>query len=916
MIVDFAQRWDEIRPLLDQLFEVPAAERSDWLRQHADAKLRVLVEQALEHAANIDVIERDMSQWLPALVDEQAATLPSVPGYRVRRFVGAGGMASVFEAERALPGGAQTVALKLLRINVHDPEERRRFLREQRLLARLQHPHIAQLLDAGFTPTGTPFLALEFVAGEDLVAHCERLGLGTHARLTLFNDVCAAVEHAHRNLIVHRDLKPRNVLVSTEGRVKLVDFGIAKLLIEDGDDTHTDARRLTRWYAPPEQVAGGNPTTAIDVYALGVLLAELVGGRRFHVAHHPRLADARSESDEPAFDAPSLRREFGSDLHAIVDVATQVEPLRRYATVAALREDVERHLAGLPLRIRVDAFAYSAVKFVKRHALAVAAGVLGAVVVATAAGIGLYEARRARAAAYEAHAQAVFAESEAQRADAIKSFLEGLFDSAAPGARAGKTAEDLLAQGREHADRDFATQPSLHVEILALVGDLERRSGHADRAREPLQQAALLAKTRFGPTDRRTLHIEYLIAEEADELGRAREARSRLQSAVDAFESGPNRGSPEEIQALAWLAGLDERVGKSSQAIDVGEKALAVARSVLPDDSPALSEAVLNLGWILLDSGRPGRAEPLLREALAHKRKALGEQHPDVADAMAILSSALVLCGRYPEGEELLRDALRIDARAYAHPHPHIAWHLNDLANVLALEGRDAEASDLYAKSLAIDRELAPASSLNEAVTIGNLARMRYRQKHYAAAEAGLRDAIKRKERQLGADYGDNGRSYDRASLAEILIARGRLDEARTLGDEALSEAQQRHREAHPDIAFALTVEAELELAQGRRETAVRRAGEAVATYATLQELSSDKARRARLLLSELQRRLGPNSEARRSHARFDSRQAKWPAMRPEYFSASRSASACAPRTARSAACAVLIARSLTRKPA
>jgi serine/threonine protein kinase len=865
MIVDFAQRWDEIRPLLDRLFDVPAAERSDWLRQHsADAKLRLLVEQALEHATSIDILERDIARSLPALVDEQAAALPSVPGYQVRRFVGAGGMASVFEAERALPGGAQTVALKLLRINVHDPEERRRFLREQRLLARLQHSHIAQLLDAGFTPSGTPFLALEFVAGEDLLTHCERLGLGTHARLALFNDVCAAVEHAHRNLIVHRDLKPRNVLVGADGCVKLVDFGIAKLLTEEGEDTRTDARRLTRWYAAPEQLAGGIPTTAVDIYALGILLAELIGGRRFHVGNRQAPSNPRTEPDESVFDATALRRKFGSDLHAIVGEATKADPLRRYTTVTALREDVERHMLGRPLRVRVDAFAYRAVKFAKRHALAVATSAMGAVVLAGAAGISLHEAQRAHRAADDARAQAQVAESEAQRADAIKSFLEGLFDSAAPGAHAGETAEDLLARGREHADRDFATRPSLHVEILALVGDLERRGGHPDRARGPLEQAALLAKERFGPTDRRTLHIEYLIAEEADELGRVREATSRLQSAVDAFESGPNRGSPEEVQALAWLAGLDERVGESSKAIEVGEKALTVARSVLPDDSSALTEAVLNLGWILFDSGRPARAEPLLREALARKRKALGEQHPDVADAMAILSSALVLSGRYAECEQLLHDALEIDAHAYAYPHPHIAWHLNDLANVLALEGRAAEASDLYAKSLVMDRELAPTSSLNEAVSIGNLARMRYRQKDYAAAEAGLRDAIARKERRLGADYGDNGRSYDRATLAEILIARRRLDEARTLAEEALLEARQRHREAHPDVAFALTVNAELELAQGRRETAARSAEEAVATYTELSELNSDKAVRARLLLSKIQQRLGRNSEAQR----------------------------------------------------
>jgi eukaryotic-like serine/threonine-protein kinase len=852
MTVDFAQRWDEIQPLLDRLFDVPPAERSDWLRRHsADAGLRSLVEQALDRAGSIDMLERDIARALPALADERATVLPPIPGYQVRRFVGSGGIASVFEAQRALPGGAQTVALKLLRINVHDPDERRRFLREQRFLAGLQHPHIAQLLDAGFTSAGTPFLALEFVDGDNIVAHCERFALSTQARLALFGDVCAAVEHAHRNLIVHRDLKPGNVLVGEDGCVKLVDFGIAKLLTGDVEETRTDARRMTRWYAAPEQLAGGIVTTAIDVYALGILLAEIVSGRRFDAGHRPDLAGARAEG-QPVFDAPALQREFGFDLWAVVSEATQVNPLRRYATVAALREDVERHLDGRPLRICANAFAYRAVKFLRRNAWAIAASVAVGVALLGAAGISWHEARLAQLAAGNAQSQSRVAESEAKRADVIKAFLEGLFDSAGPGIRSGATAEDLLARGRERADRDFATQPALRIEILALIGDLERRSGHPESARELLEQAALMAHGRFGSTDRRTLHIEYLIAEEADDLGRVRDATSRLQTAVDAFERGPNRESREEVQALAWLAGLDERIGESSKAIDVGQRALAIARSALPDDSAALTEAVLNLGWILLDSGRPASAEPLLREAVARTRSARGDDHPDVADATAILSSALVSRGGYAAGEQLLRDALAMDRRVYARAHPHVAWHLNDLGNVLALEGKTDEAGEMFAKSLAMARELAPSGALIEAVSIGNLARLRYRLKDYQAAESGLREAISKKERLLGADYGDNGRSFDRACLAEVLIMRRSMDEARTLVDGALSEARQRHGEAHPDIAFALMVEAELDLAQGRLDDAHRRAEDAVATYAALSELNSEKVARALALLAKI----------------------------------------------------------------
>jgi serine/threonine-protein kinase len=857
MMIDISERWLEIEPLLDRLFDIPVAERADWLRVHCvDPGVRALVARALDNAPGVESLERGMAQWLPALVDGLDDALPVIPGYRVLRFVGAGGMASVFEAQRDLPGGPQTVALKLLRLDVHDADERRAFLREQHILARLQHPHVAQLLDAGFSPTGTPFLALEFVAGDNLVAHCERHALSTRDRLALFMDVCAAVEHAHRNLIVHRDLKPSNVLVGAEGCVKLVDFGIAKLLTGEAEATRTQARRMTRAYAAPEQFTGEVATTSIDVYALGVLLAELLGGQR------PRSAGAAQDVGTPAFDAEALRRALGVDLHAIVQQATRPDPLRRYPGAAALRDDIQRYLAGRPLQARADRIGERAVKFVKRHALAVAAGVGVAALLAASTAAGLHEASLARAAARQTRAQAIAAEDEARRAEALKSFLEGLFVDAERGTAANDTAELLLAQGRERVDRDFALQPALHVEILALIGDLERRSGHPDRALQPLEQAASLARTQFGATDRRTLHIEYLLAKEGDELGRVREATARLQGAIEAFEVGPDRDSPDEAPALAWLAGLDERRGQSTRAIALGERAVALARGG-PDAGPALTEAVTNLGWIQMDAGHPTLAEPLLREALARTRGRLGDRHPDVADAMALLAAAVRQVGRPGESERLLLAALAIDAQVNARPNGHAAWHTGDLANVYAVQGRFDQSQATYAKALALDRALAPASGLGEAVHRVNLARLRFRQGAHAEGEAGLRDAIQRKERLLGVDYDDNGRSDDRACLAEILIARGHLDEARELAERALGDARARHPEANPDTAFALTVEARLLAALGDRAQAAALAGSAVAMDVALADEGSDRAIRTRLLFGEILHQLDRDGEAR-----------------------------------------------------
>ncbi len=848
---DLRERWTEVEALIDRLFDVPVPKRADWLRAHCpDPGLRALVARALDDAPGVESLERGMAQWLPALAQGLAERLPDIPGYRVLRFVGAGGMASVFEARRELPGGPQTVALKLLRLDVHDADERRAFLREQRILARLQHPHVAQLLDAGFTPTGTPFLALEFVAGENLVQHARSRGLPVRERLALFMDACAAVEHAHRNLIVHRDLKPGNVLVSAEGRVKLVDFGIAKVLTGDVEPTRTQARRMTRAYAAPEQLAGEAATTSIDVYALGVMLAELLAGRR------PGSADGGAPADDD-----STRRRLGTELHAIVQAATRPDPLRRYPGVAMLREDVQRYLDGQPLQARPDRIGYRVRKFVKRHALAVSASAVVVALLVAATATGLYEARLARAAARQTRAQALAAQDEARRADALKSFLEGLFDRATSGAAGNDTAEILLAQGRERVDRDFATQPALQADILALIGDLERRSGHPDRARQPLAQAAALAKTQFGGADLRTLHIETLLAKEDDELGHVREATLRLQRAIDAVDSGPSRGAPEEARAQAWLAGLFERSGESTKAIALGERALALARRG-SGAGDVETEVVTNLGWIQLDAGHPALAAPLLREALTRARARLGERHPDVADATTFLASALLQLGRTGDAGQLMHTALDIDGRLYAQPNGRTAWHLNDLANIDTVEGRFDEAQSRYLQALALARSRAPATGLSEAVVIANLARLRHRQGDEAAAEAGLRTAIDLKQRLLGADYADNGRSYDRACLAEVLVARGRLDEARTLADDALADARARHPEAHPDIAFALATQARVRVASGDLAQAATLADQAVALDTLLADQDSEKAIRTRLLSGQTLRQLGRTGDA------------------------------------------------------
>ena len=355
-----AARWSDIDALLDELFEQPDELRRGWLDEHCeDAELHAMVLSLLAadsvHAAELEARAAAAHEWLSA----HAVELPEIPGYRVIELIGEGGMASVFLAERRLGETVQRVALKRLRLNVYDPAERRRFEHEHRVLARLEHPNIAHLLDAGIAPDGVPWFAMEYVEGQPLVAWCDSRRLGIDARLALFADICAAVQHAHQHLVIHRDLKPSNIHVDNEGNVKLLDFGIARLLEPDTDrpdGTRTELRRLTPGYAAPEQYAGLT-TTATDIYALGVILVELLSGQkpssrdansnpRHSLAVTQEAADARSSSPRV------LERLLAGDVGAVARKATRSESALRYGSAQALADDLVAFRTGRPVAAR------------------------------------------------------------------------------------------------------------------------------------------------------------------------------------------------------------------------------------------------------------------------------------------------------------------------------------------------------------------------------------------------------------------------------------------------------------------------------------------------------------------------------------------------------------------------------------
>ena len=530
------ERWRQLDGILEEALDLPQ-ERWPALLDRAcgdDANLRREAEELLAAHADTDSLFLDGSyadRAADLLVEAADAARPPVRvgPWRVVGRLGEGGMGEVFLAERAEGDFEQRVALKRLRPDLASPDLVARFLHERQILARLEHPGIARLVDGGVDAEGQPWLALEFVDGQPITGWCVERGLDVEARLELLVEVCDAVAFAHRNLIVHRDLKPSNILVDGDGRVKLLDFGIAKLIVgESGTDAApTRILALTPEYAAPEQYFGGPVTTATDVWALGVVLHELLTGRRPESSGGREGGERRSAlpvrdprrpstvvRDTGGASAGSLSRRVRGDLDAIVLKALRTEPDQRYASVDDLADDLRRTLERRPVRARGGALTYRAGRFLRRHRLAAAAGALALLALLG----GLVATRR----------EAMRADAERARAEAVRDFLVELFDASDPVRALGSdpSARDILARGHERIDHGLADQPELRADLLAALADVYSSLGDPKVVEELRRDELSVREKLSGPAGEETVAALVAVADAVSDQGRSTEAEA------------------------------------------------------------------------------------------------------------------------------------------------------------------------------------------------------------------------------------------------------------------------------------------------------------------------------------------------------------------------------------------------------
>jgi eukaryotic-like serine/threonine-protein kinase len=856
-------RWRTVDSLFAEALERPADERTAFLRArcgddpvlYEEIASLLLAESEAEELIG-DSAADFAAPLLPGLRDAIGQDAGLVAGavvgpYRVIRLLGRGGMGNVFLAARADGAFEKEVALKLIRRGMDTDEVLARFRRERQLLAGLDHPHVARLLDGGVAEDGRPYLVMEVVHGEPITEHCDRLALDIEARLALFERVCAAVQAAHQRLIVHRDLKPSNVLVTPAGEVKLLDFGVAKLLdAPDTDDaplTRAGARLLTPEYAAPEQIRGEEVTTSADVYSLGVILYELLAGRRpFDVARlAPREREQVLMAEEPprpssivteaaaasrATSLERLRRRLRGDLDTIVLHALGRQPEERYASVEALVEDLLRQRGRLPVRARPPSRRYRAGRFAARHRTGVIAS--AAVVLALLAGMGL------------ALHQAGEAARERDLAREVSAFMTDLFESTDPMAaqrRDTLRVAAFLQVGAERVQRDLADRPAMQSQMLRVMGNVYRNLGNLEAARPLLEQAYEVRRAFHGRDHPLATESESDLAELLREQGdyeragelfenalRARrrslgaahpDVASVLEGMADVLRHQSDAASAEPLlrealdirrqqgpgsqialaTTLSHLGNLLQDLAQFDEAEAAYREALSLRREVLPEDHPHIAVSLANLATVLIQKADHEAAEPIQRQALTAARLALGDRHPMVASSLNSLGWLLIDLKRWEEAEVVLLEALATRRAIYGDEHASVATSLNALGTMYMQQENYADAETYYQESLGLRRRLHGPGHVQVAVGLSNLGVLLGKMGDFARAEQMHREALASFIEVLGEDHRNVATAA--GNLGEALHGAGRHEEAIVLFKGALRGIEAALDTDHPSVA-------------------------------------------------------------------------------------------------------------------
>ena len=678
--------WKELSRLYDQVAEMNRADRDTYLNEHCgNEPLRKDLECLLNVRTQSDNFFSSLAENVvsPAYGEllELAPETGNVGSYRIIEEIGRGGMGTVYLAERNDDSYENRVAVKILRRGLDSEDILARFKLERQILARLNHPNITHLLDGGLTGDGRPYFVMEVVEGIPITNYCNEHQLNINERIRLFLQICDALEYAHQNLVIHRDLKPENILVTEDGQVKLLDFGIAKLL-DDKTNSYrtlagTEHRLMTPRFASPEQVKNMSITTASDVYQLGLVLYCLLGVvfpfsfedcsqremETFILEEEPKkpsrnISELKKEaqvsiSQQCGTTPHHLKKVLKGDLDEIVLKALRKEPGKRYRSVQELRDDLMRHLNGQPVIARSANTSYRVKKFIRRHRAGTA---VAAIFLCMLAGF-ISALLWLQSATMQERDKAI---TEARKAEQLSGFLLQLFEANDPDVAQGKslTAQQLLERGEERIEA-LKNQPEIQAQMLDVTGNIYNKIGDFERSQTLLERSLKIRRNLYGTNHPETAVSLYHLGVLYSHRGAYSQAESLLQRVLKIQEELP----PNDLQlasTLSELAYVVRKKGAYDEAEKLYRQIMRIRKENLGTDHPLTLESMSSLGVTLHNKGDYEATERIFREVLTRRRKFLEPTHPDLAMSMNNLGALLMNRGRFGEAELLFRETLLI----------------------------------------------------------------------------------------------------------------------------------------------------------------------------------------------------------------------------------------------------------------
>ena len=740
-------RWKRLDELFQGAVALTGEARSAFLdaRCSDSSEIRREVEELLEaHDLASTFLERPAAEQLAGAGRRLSWIGRQLGPYQILKELGRGGMSTVYLAHRVDQEYRSLVAVKRLRPELASGALERRFRVERQILARLRHPAIARILDAGTTGEGSPYFVMELIEGLPIDRHCDQERLSVRERLALFLRVCDAVQYAHRNLVVHRDLKPSNILITPEGDPKLLDFGIAKLLAPEDypelvEETLTRMRPMTPRYASPEQALGRSITTSSDVYSLGVLLYELLSGvspysfagkkpseiETILLHEEPPAPSTRGEAGSPAAaeraarrklpKPEALRRLLAGDLDNIVGKALRKETEARYASVEGLAEDLRRYLEGRPVLARSSGRLYRIGKLVRRNRATVGVASAALFLLLGFTVFTLLQADRLRD-------ERELARRERFRAEEVTGFLVEAFRRVDPGQARGEevTAREVVEQAAQQVGTDLAGEPALQATLMHTLGDVYGSLGMFEPARELLDRAVEVRR-RLDSGGESPSVAESLAARGAAllEIGEFEAAEADALEALEIRRRLDSGAVPASLDLLGRVVAV---LGRRDEALALHEEALELRRRGGLAGRQELAESLAFVALANRVAGDLGRSAELYREALEAQRAAVPGDHPVLAEILHNLAIVLRRLGDLAEAEAACQEAIAMNRRLYDGPHLNLSRNFNSLALIRKEQGEHAEAAELHRRNIGLKAELFGADHPRLAISMSNLA--------------------------------------------------------------------------------------------------------------------------------------------------------------------------------------------------